>query len=365
MTKGKVDWILFAAVILLVSVGLFFFSSASLGVLAKNEAKFYSILANQLLLGLGLGTFAMLVLSRIPYRTWKRPAILIFIFTLLLTSLVFVPGIGFEHNGATRWVAVGTLSLQPSEFLKFGFILFLAAWFTSKKDKVGDIKFGVVPFAIALSTVALIMLKQPDTGTFLVMAATALSMFFLAGARFRDLSIFVILGIAGLILLVAFKPYIKERLLTYIDPTNDPHGSSYQIQQSLIAIGSGEIFGRGIGQSVQKFSYLPEPAGDSIFAVIGEEIGFVGGGILVSLFALFILRGLKVAHRVGEPFGGLLASGIVLLIAFQAFLNIASLSGIFPLTGIPLPFMSHGGTALFITLAEIGILLNISRYAGR
>ncbi len=360
MGKGKADRFFILIVAALLFLGIFIFASASLGVLAKNADVFYSIVANQLLLGLAGGLISFIIFSRIPYRLWKKYALPFFVFSLIVTALVFTPNFGFEHGGAKRWIHVASISFQPGELLKLGLIIYVAAWFSWAKEKAGRIRYGVLPFIVLLAVAAAIMLKQPDTGTFIVMSMAAISVYFAAGASWKHLFLICVIGVLGFAMLIAFKPYLKDRLATFFNPTEDPLGTSYQIQQSLIAIGSGELFGRGLGQSVQKFSYLPEPVGDSVFAVIGEELGFVGGLTTVILFLLFAFRGLKIASRAPDAFGSYLAVGLIALITAQSFLNIASLIGIFPLTGIPLAFISHGGTALLFTLAEVGIVVNIS-----
>ena len=208
----------------------------------------------------------------------------------------------------------------------------------------------------------MVLLSQPDTGTLLVMLAAGFGMFFAGGARWRDIFILVGTSLSGAFLLVLSRPYIMDRILAFINPSKDPLGASYQIQQSLIAIGSGELFGRGFGQSIQKFSFLPEPFGDSIFAVTAEEFGFIGSTFLIMLFLFLALRGLKIATRAPDHFSGLVVVGIVILIVSQSFINMASMLGLFPLTGLPLLFISHGGSALFFALLGIGIILGISRY---
>ena len=341
-------------------MGIFVFASASLGIFAKNEALFYSIITNQFLLGLTGGALAFFASSKINYRVWKKYALPIFILAIVATALVFVPTIGFESGGAKRWIHILSFSFQPSEFLKFGLVAYLAAFFSLPKEN-RPLAFKTMPLLVFLAITAVIMLKQPDTTTFIIMAVSSISIYFVSGARWKHIFAICVIGLVGLAILISFRPYIKERLMTFFDSTRDPQGSSYQIQQSLIAIGSGEIFGRGLGQSVQKFNFLPEPIGDSIFAIIGEELGFVGGTVIVLLFLLFGLRGLKIASHAKDTFGIYLAVGIITLIIAQSFINIASLIGIFPLAGVPLVFISHGGTALLFALAEVGIVANISR----
>mgnify|MGYP001569517598 FL=1 len=275
---------------------------------------------------------------------------------------VFVPQLGWNHGGAQRWIQLGNFSFQPVEFLKFGFVIYFAAFLSWAKNRVQDLRFGILPFGVMLAVIAVILLKQPDTKSFILIVVTGVSMLFISGVPMKY--IFSIGTVVLLLLgfLVFFTPYLQERIKTFIDPASDPRGSSYQIQQSLIALGSGGIFGRGFGQSIQKFSYLPEPQGDSIFAVLGEEFGFVGVVGVLFLYLLFVLRGFRIANNSPDLFGRLLVSGIVIMVAVQSFMHIASVTGVFPLTGVPLPFMSHGGTALLIFVTAMGVVLNVSKY---
>jgi len=338
------------------------FISASLGILVKNEKTFYSVLFSQLILGLGLGLVGMYFCTKINYKFWRSYSFLIFLGSILLTAAVFIPSLGWSHGGAERWIQIGAFSFQPVEFLKFGFVIYFAAWLSWVKNKVQDFRFGILPFGIMLGVIAFILLKQPDTKSFILITATGVAMLFVSGVPVKYI-LGAILGLAFLFgTLVYFKPYLQERIKTFINPAQDSQGASYQIQQSLIALGSGGVFGRGFGQSVQKFSYLPEPQGDSIFAVLGEELGFVGTFAAIFLYILFILRGFRIANRSPDLFSGLLVSGIVILITVQSFMHIASVTGVLPLTGVPLVFMSHGGTALMIYLMAMGIVLNISKF---
>ena len=362
MKDKKVDKFFLIVVFLLLSIGIAMFISASLGILAKNEKTFYAVLFSQLILGLGLGLLGMYFCLKINYKFWRKYSFLVFLGSILLTAAVFIPSLGWSHGGASRWIQLGPISFQPVEFLKFGFVIYFAAWLSWVKNRVQDFRFGILPFGIMLSIIAFILFKQPDTKSFILITITGLSMLFVSGV-----SVKYILGVGlGLILLlgslVYFTPYLQERVKTFIHPSIDSQGSSYQIQQSLIALGSGGVFGRGFGQSVQKFSYLPEPQGDSIFAVLGEEFGFTGAFITIFLYVLFVLRGFRIANNAPDIFSRLLVSGIVILITVQSFMHIASITGVFPLTGVPLVFMSHGGTALLIYLMATGIVLNISKF---
>jgi len=222
--------------------------------------------------------------------------------------------------------------------------------------------FGLLPLIISLALISFLLLKQPDTKNLVIILIASLVIALVSGMPWKYLIGLFIAAVLGLTVLVCFKPYLIDRVQTFVEPNRDPTGSSFQLQQSLIAIGSGGIFGRGLGQSIQKFSYLPEPQGDSIFAVIGEEFGFIGSVAIIILFAIFALRGLKIAAKTPDLFSKLLTTGFIMLIITQSFLNIASIIGILPLTGVPLVFMAHGGTSLLVSLAEVGIILNISKF---
>lgn len=361
--KKSVDKKFLVALISLVVVGVFIFTSASLGLLARADGRFTAIAFNQFFFGVVLGGIACIITSFIPYKFWKKFSLVTFIASCILAALVFVPGIGWSHGGATRWISVFGYSLQPSEFLKIGYLFYLAAVFAKYKDKIRSFKYGLLPFLIITGIVAALILPQPDNDTFFMTALAGFALYFAAGARKRDLGILALIGIitAGCILLA--WPYARSRVATFFNSSSNSQTSGYQIEQSLIAIGSGGIMGKGFGQSTQKFNFLPEPIGDSIFAVAGEEFGFLGSIIIILLFLFFALRGLKIAAGAGDEFGRLLALGIVILITVGSFMNIAAMLGIIPLTGTPLIFISHGGTALFIALAEAGIILNISKHS--
>lgn len=363
--KKKVDKFFLTVVFILVGIGLALFVSASLGVLVKNREIFYPVLFKQLILGLGLGFLGMYITSRLSYKFWQKYAFYIFIGALVLTSLVFIPSLGMSHGGASRWISLGFVSFQPAEILKFAFVIYFAVWLSSVGRKVKEFKYSILPFGIMLGIIALILLNQPDTKSLILITVTGIGMLFTSGVRIKQ-----ILGIGLLISfffagLVFFTPYLQDRVKTFIDPSIDAHGVSYQIQQSLIAVGSGGVLGRGYGQSIQKFSYLPEAQGDSIFAVLGEELGFVGALITVLLYTVFALRGFYIANKSPTMFSRLLVFGIVILITAQSFMHIASVVGVFPLTGVPLVFMSLGGTSLMVYLVATGIVLSVSRHKSR
>ncbi len=360
MKKG-VDYPFLLATGALLLLGFLVFLSASLGLLAREGgASFSSVATNQFLFGIVLGIFGAFVVSRIDYRRLRPLALIFFGLAVLLTLLTFVPGIGVELKGANRWLDVLGFSFQPSEVLKFASIFYLAALIANLRKEIVTLR-GLMPLASILGISSIILLLQPDTDTVLVLTLAGVSMYFLAGGKIRYILGLSILAVGALALLAFMRPYVMDRIVTFVDPARDPQGSGYQIQQSLIAIGSGGILGKGFGESTQKFSFLPEPIGDSIFAVAAEEFGLWGSLLLLLLFFAFLATGLRIAARAPDLFGGLLSAGLVILIAGQSFINIASLVGIFPLTGMPLLFVSHGGTALLITLLEVGVILSISR----
>lgn len=360
--RQPLDRTLLILTYVLVTVGFLIFSSASLGLLARSGAQFSSVALNQVLFGIIGGTTALFFASIIHYRVWRQYAFYIFGFTLLLTLAVFIPGIGFSHGGATRWIALGSFTFQPAEILKIAFIIYVATWLSGMKAQIEHFWSGTLPFLGLVVLVGIPLLLQPDTDTYLIMVAAAIAMFITAGGRVRDVAIMILSGVVLIVILALTRPYIMERIETFINPSLDPQGSGYQIKQSLIAVGSGGIAGRGFGQSIQKFEYLPEPIGDSIFAVFAEEFGFLGSLVLVMLFAGFSMRGYRIATHAPDLFGMLLVVGIITLVSAQVFLNIAAMLAIAPLSGLPLPFISHGGTALFVTLGSIGIVLSVSRY---
>ena len=362
MKEKKIDRFFLIIVSLLISIGAAMFFSASLGVLAKSGETFYSVLFSQLILGFGFGFLGMYFALKVNYKFWRKYSFYIFLGSIILTAAVFIPSLGWSHLGAERWIQLGPLRFQPVEILKFGFIIYLAAWLSWAKNRVQDFKFGILPLFILLTIIAVILFNQPDTKSFILIAVTGFCMLFISGVSTKWIALLGVGSLVALGSLVFFTPYLQERVKTFIDPSQDPQGSSYQIQQSLIAIGSGGIFGRGYGQSIQKFSYLPEPQGDSIFAVLGEELGFVGSVAIIILYLLFVLRGLRIANNSPDLFSRLLVSGIVILIAAQSFMNIASITGVFPLTGVPLVFMSHGGTSLMVYLMAVGIVFQISKF---
>jgi cell division protein FtsW len=360
MQKG-VDTTFLLVVCGLIFCGLLVFTSAGLGLLARDGATFTSVATSQLFFGLLLGGGAMFTLSRVDYRLLRPYTPYFFAGALLLTALTLVPGIGTELKGAARWIIIGGFSFQPVEILKFATVAFLAAVYAAKFKTVSTLKDGLLPFLLVAGSSSLVLIAQPDTHGVVMIILACAGILFAAGGRVVHLLLLVLIGLLALGVLIIERPYLASRFQTFFNQTHDPQGASWQIQQSLIAVGSGQLTGRGFGQSIEKFSFLPEPIGDSIFAVAAEEFGFLGSVTLVLLFAAFAILGLRIAARAPDPFGGLLAVGLVVLIAGQSFINMASTVGLVPVSGLPLIFVSHGGTALAIALAEVGVLLNISR----
>lgn len=357
----RADKPLLTTIVILLLSGLVIFGSAALGVLAVNDIKFYSVLKTQLIYALIGGSTALCIGASIPYRLYQKYALHLFALALFTTALVFVPGLQLYHGGAHRWIDIGPFSVQPSEALKFAFVAAVAYWCTKYRHLFGDYRYGLLPYLFAAGLVSVLLLAQPDFGTYLVIMTASFVTYFVGGARKKHIYTLIIAGIIGVVLLISLRPYMLERVKTFFDSGHDPRGSSWQLNQSLIALGGGGLTGRGLGQSVQKFNYLPEPIGDSVFAVLGEELGFLGVVMLVTLYGIVGVRGYVISKTSSDQFGRLLAMGIVAIILGQATLNIGSMLGLLPLSGVPLPLVSHGGTALMVALFELGVLLNVSK----
>jgi cell division protein FtsW len=356
-----VDKLLLILTGILIGSGLLFFLSASLSLLGS-KGELSKVLLTQILLGLIGGCIGAYLITKLPLKYLRTVAMPFAVVSLILTALVLVPGIGVKIGGAARWIDLGFISFQPAEILKYAIVIYYAAWLAYAEKKERTIWNTLLPLGLLLGIVGGILLMQPDTDTFMIIAVTCIMMYFLSGAQWKH--IFILFSI-GLLLggaLIMTRPYILSRLTTFMNPNHDPLGSSYQVQQSLIAVGSGGLTGRGFGQSVQKFKYLPEPLSDSIYAVMAEEFGFIGSIGLILVYIFFGLRGYVVAIRTHDTFYRFVVVGIISLILFQSLLNIASTIALFPLSGLPLVFVSHGGTALLFALLAIGLVLNISQY---
>lgn len=348
--------------LLLTLFGLVMLSSASsvLGYERFGDTYFFT---KQQAVHILAGVAALIIIARIPPDWWPRIALPGFIATLVFLLLVFVPGLGVEVNNAKSWLYFGPIGFQPAEFAKLGFLLYLGAWFEKRRAHLRNISYGLAPFLILLSIFAGLILLQPDVGTVVLVVSTAGILFFMAGADMKHL---VIMGGIACILLafaVMSAPYRRERFMVLLDPGRDPAGVGYHVRQASIAIGSGGWWGSGLGKSRQKYNYLPETAGDSIFAVIGEELGFFFTSAFIGLLALLIARLFALAKSAPTDMGRLVVAGVALWIATQALFNIGAMIGLVPLTGLPLPFVSFGGTAIMALLISIGVCLSITKSA--
>ncbi|MDP2676610.1 MAG: putative peptidoglycan glycosyltransferase FtsW [bacterium] len=363
MKKRSWDKTLFFISLTLLVVGIFVFASAAIGLIEADTHSPLSLFFRQVLFGVGVGGVLFIAGLIIPFSFWQKTSGLFLGIAFLFLLLVFIPGIGIIAGGAARWVELGPLSFQPAEPFKFAFVMYLAAWLTSHKKDISTFRSGLIPFLIMAGIVSVFFILQPDIGTLFVILGASALLFFVGGGQAKHIALAGILGLVLLSALVIKEPYRLERIQVFLNPQGDIEDSGYQLHQALIAIGSGDVSGRGFGQSIQKFHYLPESVGDAVFAVMGEEFGFIGSTFLVALFLFFLWRSVYILNRVPNHFARLFGAGIVIMIVFQSFINIAAIIGIVPMTGIPLVFISQGGSSLAITLASIGILLHISKYA--
>lgn len=359
--QSKADYRLLVYFIVLIVFGLIMLTSASTAVGHQKFGDVYFFIKRQLIYGLVPGLLFFLLLAKLNYKSIRSFSFLFFVFINVLLLLVLIPGIGSTYNTTSRsWFVIGGYSFQPSELAKLGLIIYLAAYLSVRGKKLLDFKSGfLTALLIGMVPIGLIVL-QPDVGTAAIMFVILFGMLFIAGVRLSHIMGLALVGLAGFVLLITIAPYRAARFTTFLHPELDPQGIGYQVNQAFLAIGSGGLLGRGLGHSVQKFQYLPEVAADSIFAVIAEEMGFFVSVIFVILLLLIILRGFKIAREANDQFGKLLVCGIIIWFGVQSFLNIGAMVGIMPLTGIPLPFVSHGGSALAIAMGAVGILVNVS-----
>jgi len=314
-------------------------------------------------LWVGIGAGLMFVVSRMPYHWWDRLAVpgLLVAITLLL-AVQFTP-LGLEFGGARRWLELRPLpALQPSDFAKLALVVFLSVYLARHQPRIRELRYGMLPFATVVMVIAGLVVAERDLGTTVIILVTATAMFFAAGADLVQLSAIALAGVGFALIMALAEPYRWQRIITFLNPLQDVQGAGYQILHILIALGSGGLTGQGLGASREKFFYLPGAHTDSIFAVIGEELGLLGCLALLVLFGLLAYRGYRVALRAPDSLGFLLATGITTWIVFQAFVNVAGTTNLLPLTGVPLPFISSGGSSMIACLTGIGVLLNISRY---
>ena len=355
--RKRLFWIL----AILVVFGLAVLSSAGIVDAQKRFGSAYYYFFHQLLYGIAPGVFLAYVLSKINFKVWRKLALPILLGALVLMTLVFVSHFGFGAKGATRWLNIGGFIFQPAEIFKISLVIYLAAWFSGRHERTNHWLYGAAPFFIVLGFSALLLALQPDIGTLIVVGCIALGMYFIAGANLKLLGAIVGIGAVVLVGLIYFEPYRFNRIVSFWDQNADTRGISYQVNQAKIAIGSGGVFGVGFGHSTQKLGFLPEPVGDSIFAIIAEELGLVGALATVGLFVALCFTLTQISVATIDPFGRLLVGGVNIWIMAQAFINIAAISGLAPLTGIPLPFISYGGTAIIALLAGLGIVFNVAR----
>jgi len=301
-----------------------------------------------------LGILILFLTMNLEYNFWRKFSFPIFLAGLFSLILVLVPHIGIKALGGRRWISFKEFTFQPAELAKISSLIYFSSFLEKKKS--------FFHFIFLMAILSFLLMAEPDLGTTVVLVLSSFIIYFLAGASFSEIFVFGLLGLVGGIIFILISPYRLSRVKVFLNPNLDPQGASYHLRQALLALGSGGLLGRGIGQSRQKFLFLPEAATDSIFAIIGEEMGFIGGLGILSAFLFFLFRGLKIANQAKDRFGQILAGGITSQIFIQAFLNLSSMVSLLPLTGVPLPFISYGGSSLIVSLAEIGILLNISKH---
>jgi len=346
---------------LILIFGLFVLFSASFIVSAKkfNDPSYY--LKEQLLKGVLMGVIGFIFFSRISLEFLKKYSFLFLIFSVGLLILVFLPNLGFSHSGSTRWLSLGPLTFQPGELLKLSFIIYLASWLNSRREDIKGFSGGLLPFLIIIGIVGALLLMQPNMGTFSIISVSAAATFFVAGGKLNHLFITCLIGIIVLSAFIFLKPYAAQRFKVFLNPQEDISGAAYQINQALTSIGIGGVAGIGINNNIVS-PYLPETIGDSIFAVLGEKLGLFGISFSIILYLLFAVFGYRIAIKSPDYFSKLLAVGITTWIVAQSFINMAAISGLVPLTGVPLPFMSYGSSGLVIGLMAAGIIANISRH---
>ncbi len=360
--KHAADPILLLAILGLTLFGFIMVASASSVVAERFHRDHYFFFKHQLLFGGSFGLLAFLLGFFTPYRRWRLLALPGLVVSVVLLLLVFVPGLNITYGAAARWISLGPVTVQPTEVAKLAIIIYLAALLERKSGEVRDFLVGAVPFLVIMSIIVILVALQPDIGTLFVITTIAGAMAFVAGFRLHHLLLFILGGAGLFIILLNTAHYRLARVIVYLHPELDPQGIGYQINQALLAVGTGGLLGLGFGRSRQKYFFLPEPAGDSIFAILSEELGFIRTVAIIAVFLLIGLRGFSVARNAPDAFGKLLAAGVTVWIVLQAFVNMGSVLGTTPLTGVPLPYISYGGSSLVMLLLASGILLNVSKY---
>jgi cell division protein FtsW len=358
----KPDYKFIITLAAIIIFGLIMLSSASVAVSFEKFHDNYYYFKHQLLNGFLPGIFLLVVLSFVNYRFWRKNALWLLTFSIALLIAVFIPGVGAKYGTAKSWLNIFGYSFQPSEFVKLTFLIYLAAWLENREEKkVRHVSEGLIPFLVLLGIIAVLLLLQPDLGTMTIIVAFSLVVFYIGRANLLHVAGLILAAFFGLIGFAKLAPYRAARLTVFLHPELDPQGIGYHINQAFLAIGSGGFWGKGFGMSRQKFQYLPEVQGDSIFAIIAEEMGLIISSLLVVGYVYLTYRGFQIAQKAPDKFAKMLTVGVVSWIIIQAFVNMGAIVGLLPLTGVPLPFVSYGGTAMTMLMAACGIVINISR----
>lgn len=355
--EGKL--LLFAVVLISLFGALMIYSSSYVWAEYKFNDPFKYLKSQGIFLILGY--IIMYIVSKYPYQNYKKLSNIIFGICLAMLALVLIPGIGTVRNGSRSWFGLGGFGIQPSEFTKLGLIIFTSKYLSNNERSLKDIKKGVFPILGVLFLVFGLIMLEPDFGTGVVIVMTIIVLLFVSGVKMNFFIKIGVLGLIGVVALIIIAPYRMQRIISFLNPWSDPLGSGFQIIQSLYAIGPGGLLGLGLGNSIQKHFYLPEPQTDFIFSIISEEFGFMGVLIISTLFITIIISGFKIAMNCEDKFGKYLAFGITFGLAFQTLLNLMVVTGLIPVTGVTLPFLSYGGSSLLISLISMGVLLNISK----
>jgi len=363
--KGRkpVDfWILYSVLILLAIGTIMVFSSSYYYAQYNMKSDAYFFYRKQIIM-LALGFVAMIITMNYDYRKLGKLSPILLAGTMCLLILVLIPHIGLERNGAKRWISIAGQEFQPSEILKYAVILFFSFSLSKRQDKIKNFFNGLLPYLILLVFIAGLLVLEPHNSATIIIVLVAAILLFCAGAKISHFVMMGVPAVLGMAVVIFFSPHGRKRVETFLNPLADPLGSGFQSLQSLYGIGSGGLFGRGLGRSMQKLLYIPEPYNDFILAVLAEELGFIGVLTVMVLFLILIWRGIKVAMSAPDFFGSMVAIGITALISVQVLINVAVVTATIPVTGVPLPFFSYGGTSLVFLMAGVGVLLNISRYA--
>lgn len=361
LKKGPPDFVLFMTTLALVGVGLIMVFSSSAVTASVQYGDAYHFFKKQLIWAL-ISIVAMIVVMKVNYMRLKELAMPLMFIAVVCLVLVITP-VGSEIKGSSRWIVLGPFNLSPSELAKLAVIMFMARSLDNNIDKIRSFRYGVLPYLVILALICALVMAQPDLGTSCAIAGTVFFLLMVAGARWSHLAMIASAGVAAIIAAIVVAPYRMERMIAFVNPWKYAGDEGFQIIQSLYALGSGGLFGMGLGRSRQKFFYLPEQHTDFIFAILGEELGFIGAFVVLLLFVLFAWRGFKIAINAPDNFGSVLAAGLTVMVVLQAAINIGVVSGVLPVTGITLPFISYGGSSLLFTMTGVGLLLNISRYS--